>query len=237
MISKISASVGALVMISSVNGFLYDRNSVDIVTETSGSYQVLPAGCAQCIRAGFVWQYEVATSATINTATTPTASYVTSKTIGGITEDTNKCTMTGSSTVLDSNDFKSPYAAIANCPMKTSVCGSSASTTLADKAAAAVDFSVTAMTQDDQCSYTIKATCDLPVVTIKAATGSFLGTAKKVNVDYIEGTDQTMTTTTMPMDSDSTYLGKQGSMYPIFLEGIDPKFGQSPIEKAMDQSM
>jgi len=46
-----------------------------------------------------------------------------------------------------------------------------------------------------------------------------------------------MTTTTMPMDSDSTYLGKQGSMYPIFLEGIDPKFGQSPIEKAMDQSM
>ena len=73
--------------------------------------------------------------------------------------------------------------------MKTSVCGASATTTLADKDAAGVDFTVTTMTKDDQCSFTVKATCDLPSITLTTATGGFLSSAKKVAVDFIEGTD------------------------------------------------
>jgi len=81
--------------------------------------------------------------------------------------------------------FKNPAVAMANCPMKTDVCGTTTNT-LATIGATAVDVSVKTMTAKDQCTYFLKATCGMPAVTAKVATGNFLKKSY-VNVDFIEG--------------------------------------------------
>jgi len=119
--------------------------------------------------------------------------------------------------------------------MKTSVCSASKSTTLATKADAAVDFEVTTMTYEDQCAYTVTASCDLPKVTLTTATGGFLSANKKVGVSFIEGTTETLGTLKYPWKmGDSASLGEQGSFYPVWNEGVSSEVVASDLEKSMN---
>lgn len=117
--------------------------------------------------------------------------------------------------------------------MKTAVCTSS-STTLANKAATAVDFTVKTMTYGDQCAFTVNAKCDLPVVTLTTATGGFLSTNNKVAVEFIEGTSETLSTTDMPYQmGENASMGKQGSFYPVWNTGVTSEVGPSALEISM----
>ena len=113
--------------------------------------------------------------------------------------------------------------------MKTDVCGATTTATLADKAATVVDFTVSAMTGKDQCSYTVKATCDLPVVTVKTATGGFLDSSK-VMVTFIEGTSETLDTMAEPAFGTMSCDGKEGQFYPVCM---DTKSAGDPVKASM----
>lgn len=186
-----------------------DRNKID---EQNTEFGGKDLGCASCINAGYTFAYKAATTAKTNTETVATTKDY---------DAANKCLETWGGATLESRHFKNSAVAIANCPMKTDVCGATTSASLKDKAATAVDFSVATMTGKDQCTFTVKAKCGLPVITIKEATGGFLD-AKKVAVTFIEGSaDEALDIDDEPHYAHDAWMGKEGSFYPVFLDTMD----------------
>lgn len=106
---------------------------------------------------------------------------------------------------------------------------------------------VSKMTQDDQCTFTATATCDIPTVTVKAATGDMLSSAGKIDVTFIEGTTETLDSELKGMNTmgDFASMGMEGSFFPIYtlgqsftnpLAGTRLDYGQSPMEKALREN-
>lgn len=83
-----------------------------------------------------------------------------------------------------SDDFKSSTLALLACPNKTAICGNKREFTFADSAATKATVTISDLTQDDQCGYLIKATCDYPMVKIDATSGDDIH--KFLEMRYLE---------------------------------------------------
>lgn len=141
-----------------------------------------------CIQNGYSYVYKALAASKTNVETVAAAgAYATSVVTSGKTNSVNICKSTPftQSTHLESMKFKNPAVAIANCPMKADVCGTTTAT-LATIGATAVDVTVKTLTAKDQCTYFLKATCGMPAVTAKVAAGNYLKPSY-INVDFIEG--------------------------------------------------
>ena len=119
---------------------------------------------------------------------------------------------------LKSFFFGSTATALVNCPSKADICGSTVSATVANKDAATTDFVVnggsTKLSGQDQCSFLVTATCDLPYVEVKAASGDFLDSSK-IGVLFIEGTEDVTLLTGSPTNGGDAVSGEHGALYPL----------------------
>ena len=81
MISKIAQTAGALMMISSVNGFMYQKKALD---KRSVSFDE-KLGCAMCIQNGYSFVYKALIAAKTNAETVAASgSYATSVTTNSV---------------------------------------------------------------------------------------------------------------------------------------------------------
>lgn len=211
MISKFgtSTSLATLFLLSSINGLVIDRSDFDERTVKFDS----TLSCSRCIRGGYTFIYS-----SINSATQSYENISATKTYS----TTNKCcnerdcgdnTLDAQSGQLLSSTFKSKDIALLNCPHKTDVCGKK-TYTLADKDAAEVTLTVKNFSQADSCHWIIKATCDLPTVTMKDMTGAFADKTK-VGLHYVEFKKTPGTTDNAFFEaSHDDYV--EGDLYDIF---------------------
>jgi hypothetical protein len=90
MISKIAPTATALLMISSVNAFMYNKNFIDTYTI---AHEPETIGCAQCITAGYEYLYAEDNEATFSYEYIESGGSMASTiTIDGDSHDVNFCT-------------------------------------------------------------------------------------------------------------------------------------------------
>jgi len=155
------------------------------------SHEPETVGCGQCISAGYVYHYATDNEAMFNEDVDIASGddYPATAEIDGVTKDVNYCAdiLSLDNDLLKSNQFDSPYSALANCPVKEDVCGSTLYTSIEDVGESA-EFSVTDMTGMDMCGYMVDTGCGLPKITITEATGAFDYESNEVMLYFVEGT-------------------------------------------------
>ena len=171
MISKIAQTTGALMMISSVNGYDYNMNQIDGYTL---SHEPETVGCAMCIKNNKIYHYSTEAGEDNSSEYADAGdAYLSDITISSSSVDVNFCAeQVDDVRLLTSNDFSSYFGALSSCPIKEDVCG-----TNTDSLSAVGDsttFSVTDMTGKDMCAFHVDVACGVPKITLETVEGAFL---------------------------------------------------------------